>query len=198
MADRALRGSNLGARSMETDENVVPSERQITVVRLPAGPPHRAPLLDRGRRPARPGSAAAASRPSCATAPSPRPSRSSTVRTHWDMLLERRSIPELEELLEERLTLLRESRGEKPRAQDRLTRPPQTPQSPPVRGGGLFVPGARAVCRHAGPRPRHAVVAGSVLVDDLALDDVVLEVERCGPSGASRCCHSGARSPAVR
>jgi hypothetical protein len=31
------------------------------------------------------------------------------------MLLERRSIPELEELLEERLTLLRESRGEKPR-----------------------------------------------------------------------------------
>ena len=37
------------------------------------------------------------------------------VRTHWDMLLERRSIPELEELLEERLTLLRESRGEKTR-----------------------------------------------------------------------------------
>ena len=30
------------------------------------------------------------------------------------MLLERRSIPELEELLEERLTLLRESRGIKP------------------------------------------------------------------------------------
>jgi len=28
-------------------------------------------------------------------------------RTHWDMLLERRSIPELEELLDERLDLLR-------------------------------------------------------------------------------------------
>ena len=37
------------------------------------------------------------------------------VRTHWDMLLERRSIPELEELLEERLALLRAKRGEKPR-----------------------------------------------------------------------------------
>jgi len=37
------------------------------------------------------------------------------VRTHWDMLLERRSIPELEELLKERLALLRASRGEKPR-----------------------------------------------------------------------------------
>ena len=47
--------------------------------------------------------------------PEPEPSRSSAVRTHWDMLLERRSIPELEELLEERLTLLRVSRGEKPR-----------------------------------------------------------------------------------
>jgi hypothetical protein len=37
------------------------------------------------------------------------------ARTHWDMLLERRSIPELEELLEERLALLRTSRGEKPK-----------------------------------------------------------------------------------
>ena len=35
------------------------------------------------------------------------------ARTHWDMLLERRSIAELEELLEERLALLRESRGER-------------------------------------------------------------------------------------
>jgi hypothetical protein len=33
------------------------------------------------------------------------------VRTHWDMLLERRTIPELEELLEERLELLRASGG---------------------------------------------------------------------------------------
>lgn len=32
-------------------------------------------------------------------------------RTPWDMLLERRTIPELEELLEERLTFLRERRG---------------------------------------------------------------------------------------
>jgi hypothetical protein len=32
------------------------------------------------------------------------------VRTHWDMLRERRSIPELEDLLEERLVLLRAGR----------------------------------------------------------------------------------------
>ncbi|MDP9317855.1 MAG: RNA polymerase-binding protein RbpA, partial [Actinomycetota bacterium] len=29
------------------------------------------------------------------------------ARTHWDMLLERRSIPELEDILSERLELLR-------------------------------------------------------------------------------------------
>jgi hypothetical protein len=32
-------------------------------------------------------------------------------RTHWDMLLERRTIPQLEELLEERLELLRADGG---------------------------------------------------------------------------------------
>jgi rubredoxin len=32
-------------------------------------------------------------------------------RTHWDMLLERRSIPELEEVLAERLAFIRERRG---------------------------------------------------------------------------------------
>jgi len=33
-------------------------------------------------------------------------------RTHWDMLLERRTRPELEELLQERLELLRARRGQ--------------------------------------------------------------------------------------
>jgi hypothetical protein len=33
-------------------------------------------------------------------------------RTHWDMLLERRSVEELEVILEDRLTALRERRGE--------------------------------------------------------------------------------------
>jgi hypothetical protein len=32
------------------------------------------------------------------------------IRTHWDMLLERRTIEELEDLLEERLQMLRASR----------------------------------------------------------------------------------------
>lgn len=115
MADRSLRGTRLGAFSMETDVGVVPSERQLTTYVCPQG--HRIEL---------PFSIEADIPPTwecrCgATAlllggvelPEAKPAR--PVRTHWDMLLERRSIPELEELLEERLTLLRESRGEKPR-----------------------------------------------------------------------------------
>ncbi|MGW0522868.1 RNA polymerase-binding protein RbpA [Crossiella sp. NPDC003009] len=41
----------------------------------------------------------------------PEPKKVKPPRTHWDMLLERRSIPELEELLDERLALLRADRG---------------------------------------------------------------------------------------
>ena len=38
------------------------------------------------------------------------------TRTHWDMLLERRSIADLEELLEERLALLDQSHEELPKS----------------------------------------------------------------------------------
>ncbi|HEV7907549.1 MAG TPA: RNA polymerase-binding protein RbpA, partial [Pseudonocardiaceae bacterium] len=37
----------------------------------------------------------------------PEAKKTKPPRTHWDMLLERRSIPELEELLDERLEELR-------------------------------------------------------------------------------------------
>lgn len=43
----------------------------------------------------------------------PDTSNEKAVRTHWDMLLERRSLPELEQILEDRLTILRERRGER-------------------------------------------------------------------------------------
>ena len=36
-----------------------------------------------------------------------KPKAEKPARTHWDMLLERRSVKELEEILEERLELLR-------------------------------------------------------------------------------------------
>ena len=111
MAERSLRGSRLGALSMETDENVVPSERQITTYLCPNGHVIELPFSVEAEIPptweCRCGADAKLKDGVEAKAVKP-------ARTHWDMLLERRSIPELEELLEERLTLLRESRGIKP------------------------------------------------------------------------------------
>lgn len=43
----------------------------------------------------------------------PDTSNDKPVRTHWDMLLERRSIDELETILQDRLNILRERRGER-------------------------------------------------------------------------------------
>ena len=104
MAERSLRGTRLGALSLETDEHVVPSERQITTYECPNG--HKIEL---------PFSVEAEIPPTWECRCGDEAKQVKHQRTHWDMLLERRSIPELEELLEERLTLLRESRGEKPR-----------------------------------------------------------------------------------
>lgn len=112
MAERSLRGSRLGSFSMESDEGVVPSERQIVRYTCPDGHVTELPFSIEAEIPLTwecrcglEGHLQGAEQPEAkATKP---------ARTHWDMLLERRTIAELEELLEERLTLLRESRGEK-------------------------------------------------------------------------------------
>jgi hypothetical protein len=44
------------------------------------------------------------------------PKAQKPARTHWDMLMERRTRADLEELLEERLALLRETREELPKS----------------------------------------------------------------------------------
>ncbi len=114
MADRSLRGTRLGSLSMETDENVVPSERQIVRYVCPEGHVSELPFSIEAEIP--PVWECRCNREArLVDGPEPERKPVKPVRTHWDMLLERRSIPELEELLEERLTLLRASRGEKPR-----------------------------------------------------------------------------------
>ena len=40
----------------------------------------------------------------------PEPKKTKPPRTHWDMLLERRSVEELEELLKERLDIIKARR----------------------------------------------------------------------------------------
>lgn len=106
MSDRGLRGSNLGARSLESDEGIVAAPRQYVDY-----------ICDRGHITCLPLSTDADVPPvwECwcglqavrrdATRPDDKPGK--PARTHWDMLLERRSIEELDEILNERLELLR-------------------------------------------------------------------------------------------
>lgn len=114
MAERSLRGTNLSTLSLETDENIAYSERQTVRYECQCGKITELPFSVEADVPSiwecRCGKEAT-------LVDGPEPSRKPVkpARTHWDMLLERRSVPELEELLEERLTWLRASRGEKPR-----------------------------------------------------------------------------------
>ncbi len=109
MSDRSLRGSNLGSRSMESDEGVALAPRQNVEYVCPEGHITSVPFSTEAEVPAvwecRCGAEALqrdGSRPD--TKPGKPP------RTHWDMLLERRTIAELEDLLSERLELLRSGR----------------------------------------------------------------------------------------
>ena len=107
MADRVLRGSRLGTTSYETDRNTDLAPRREVVLRLPERA--RDPDADGARRRAagqlgvphlRRHRAAARRRRSGG------PHRQAD-RTHWDMLLERRSLDDLEDVLNERLAELR-------------------------------------------------------------------------------------------
>lgn len=116
MADRSLRGMRLGAQSLQSEEGVVYSPRaHYTYLCSHCG--HETEMVFSAE----------------AEAPETWECRNcgqdatllvddkpvelergdvKTPRSHWDMLLERRTRAELEELLEERLTYLRARRGQ--------------------------------------------------------------------------------------
>lgn len=106
MADRALRGMKIGANSLESDVGVEFAPRMEARYHCPNGHSIVLPFAVGAAVPAlwecRCGAEALLQD---ATRPEPKPAR--RQRTHWDMLLERRTVPELEELLAERLDLLR-------------------------------------------------------------------------------------------
>ncbi len=116
MADRSLRGMRLGSQSLQSEEGVEFSPRKKSVYRTVDGTTFEVTFSADAEVPE--------------TWESPRSGLEGRLvgddgvlvqsevaevkpaRTHWDMLLERRTRPELEELLEERLALLRARRGE--------------------------------------------------------------------------------------
>lgn len=107
----SMRGTRLGALSYETDAHVAPAERIVISYECPEGHRTVVPFSIEaeeipfewscrcGRTAIRPDT----------EAPEAKPTKH--VRTHWDMLLERRTIADLEELLAERLELLHGKSG---------------------------------------------------------------------------------------
>ncbi|OYN89276.1 RNA polymerase-binding protein RbpA [Parenemella sanctibonifatiensis] len=110
MADRALRGSGLGSRSFEDETGIEFASRQEIGFDCPRGHHFELAFAEEAELPTqwecpRCGQPASRSDGSEHQAKETKP-----VRTHYDMLRERRSIPELEELLSERLDLLRDKK----------------------------------------------------------------------------------------
>ena len=113
MAERVLKGSRLGTTSYETDRNTDLAPRQSAQYDCPHGHEFAVPLAADADVPAtwecRFCGATALLRDGAV--PEAKPGK--TPRTHWDMLLERRSIDDLEEVLAERLAELHARRGHK-------------------------------------------------------------------------------------
>jgi hypothetical protein len=119
MAERNLRGMRLGSTSFQTEEGVEFAARRKSVYRTTEGTTFEVTFSSDAEIPE--------------VWESPRTGQEGRLigddgelvesqavdvkspRTHWDMLLERRTRAELEELLQERLTYLRARRGEEAR-----------------------------------------------------------------------------------
>jgi RNA polymerase-binding protein len=115
MADRSLRGMRLGAQSLQSEEGVVFSERSVREYRAADGTTFTVTFAADAEIPER-WVSPKSGQEGVLLEQDGTPVKSSQkdakpARTHWDMLLERRTRAELEELLEERLRYLRARRG---------------------------------------------------------------------------------------
>jgi hypothetical protein len=108
MSDKSLRGTRLGAQSLESDAGVEPAARTIAEYRCGKGHVTRIPFSVEAEVPAA-WECKCGSEGLLVDGEKPLAKVTKPVRTHWDMLLERRSVAELEVLLDERLALLRAS-----------------------------------------------------------------------------------------
>jgi len=107
MAERTLRGARLGGQSFEDERGIEFAARQQVGYKCSNGHTFEITMSDEAEVPAtwecpRCGLEALNVAGTAPEAKSEKP-----ARTHWDMLLERRSEKELEEILKERLELLR-------------------------------------------------------------------------------------------
>jgi cell division septation protein DedD len=107
MSERALRGTRLGATSYETDNGIDLAPRQDVEYGCPNGHRFEIPFAAEADVPPtwECRICGAQSLRVDGVAPEEKPGK--PARTHWDMLLERRTVADLEEVLAERLEVLR-------------------------------------------------------------------------------------------
>ena len=111
MADRVLRGSRLGAVSYETDRDHDLAPRRSVRYACPKGHDFEVPFADDAEPPAVWECRLHGVESKIIDGSDPEPKKAKPPRTHWDMLLERRTLAELDDILNERLAEIRARRG---------------------------------------------------------------------------------------
>ena len=108
MSERAtLRGSRLGGTSFEDESGIEFAPRQRVIYDCPQGHEFEIPMAAEADIPFTWECPRCGAESRQRDGVQPEAKAEKPARTHWDMLLERRSIPELEDILSERLELLR-------------------------------------------------------------------------------------------
>ena len=111
MSERTLRGSRLGAVSYESDRNTEFAPRQEADYKCPHGHVFTVPFSGEAETPAVWECRLDGSIARLVGAQEPDSKAGKPPRTHWDMLMERRTIADLEEVLAERLEMLKDRRS---------------------------------------------------------------------------------------
>jgi hypothetical protein len=112
MGDGALRGTRLGSTSYESDAGVDRAPRQLTTYDCPVGHATTLPFSEEAEIPYDWECGTCGAPATLRDGEEPERKAVKPQRTHWDMLLERRTVAELEDVLDERLQVLRDLRGE--------------------------------------------------------------------------------------
>lgn len=111
MSDRVLRGSRLGSVSYESDKHTEFAPRVATAFDCPRGHVTTVPFAVEADVPSSWECRVCGATALLRDGAQPEEKTGKPVRTHWDMLLERRSLAELEEVLAERLEALHAEQG---------------------------------------------------------------------------------------
>lgn len=111
MSDRVLRGTRLGAVSYESDRHTEFAPRLAAVYDCPRGHVIEMPFAAEADVPPTWECRVCGGTALLRNGEQPEPKKTKPARTHWDMLLERRSVAELEEVLAERLAVLHDNQG---------------------------------------------------------------------------------------